>query len=75
MSRRRALMTDRERELIAKTEEADEDLRYQAISRVRRKIKEELSEDVQILEAHHEELLKELQEIVCEEIPDTLDDH
>ena len=52
MGRRRALMTDRERELIAGKTDGDEDLRYQ---------------DVSILEEHHQGLMEELEGVVCEE--------
>ncbi|WP_135667443.1 hypothetical protein [Halorhabdus rudnickae] len=62
---RRALLTDRERELIEGEERVDEDLRYQAISRVRRKIKDELTTDVEILRANHPDLYAELQDTVC----------
>jgi len=65
MGRRRALLTDRERELIA--DEDAEDPRYVAISRVRTKIQEELGEDVELLAEHHPKLLEELQEVVCQE--------
>lgn len=63
---RRALLTDRERELIEREEGSDDDLRYQAVSRVRRKIEEELTTDVELLEEHHPQLYEELQEVVCE---------
>jgi hypothetical protein len=63
---RRALLTDRERELIEGEEDADDDLRYQAISRVRRKINEELTTDVELLREHHPDLYDELREAVCE---------
>jgi len=63
---RRALMTDRERELIEREEDSDDDLRYQAVSRVRRKIENELSTDVELLEEHHPQLYEELREVVCE---------
>ena len=62
---RRALLTDRERELIEGEDKVDEDLRYQAISRVRRKIKDELTTDVEILRANHPELYEELKDAVC----------
>ena len=65
MARRRALLTDTERELLES--EAKSDRYYQAVSRVRRKISEELTEDVALLEEHHPELLAELEEVVCEE--------
>jgi hypothetical protein len=63
---RRALLTDRERELIEGGEDVDDDLRYQAVSRVRRKINEELTTDVELLSEHHPELYDELREAVCE---------
>ncbi|WP_224268018.1 hypothetical protein [Haloprofundus salinisoli] len=65
MARRRALLTNRERELIAETEKSDR--RYQAVSRVRRKISEELTEDVELLAEHHPDLLDELRDVVCDE--------
>jgi mRNA interferase RelE/StbE len=40
---------------------------YQAISRVRRRIHEEVVEEVALLREHHPELLEELQEVVCED--------
>jgi len=63
---RRALLTDRERELIEGEEDVDDDLRYQAVSRVRRKIDEELTTDVALLREHHPELYEELRDAVCE---------
>ncbi|WP_348609986.1 hypothetical protein [Halobaculum rarum] len=63
---RRALLTDRERELIEGGEDVDEDLRYQAISRVRRKINDELTTDVEVLRENHSELCEELRGVVCE---------
>lgn len=65
MARRRAMLTDTERELIEGDEKSDR--YYQAVSRVRRKINEELSEDVELLEEHHAELLEELQEVACKD--------
>ena len=63
---RRALLTSRERELIEGGESTDDDLRYQAVSRVRRKIEDELPTDVEILRDNHPQLYKELHEAVCE---------
>ena len=62
---RRALLTDRERELLEGEGSADDDLRYQAVSRVRRKMQDELTTDIQILRENHPDLHDELQEIVC----------
>ena len=66
MGRTRALMTKTDREQIADQEEVDENKRYQAISRVRGRIKEELPKDVAVLREHHPELYKELQDVVCD---------
>jgi len=65
MSTTRALLTETEREQIAN--EHGKDRRYQATSRVRRRIDEELSRDVTVLREHHPELLAELQEVVCDD--------
>lgn len=64
MARRRAILTDTERELLDADEKSDR--YYQAVSRIRRKINEELTEDVQLLEENHPDLLEELQEVVCD---------
>ena len=65
MSRRRALLTDRERELIA--DESNDNQRYVAISRVRNKIEDELPEDIELLREHHPKLLAELESVVCDD--------
>lgn len=63
MARTRALLTERDRELIAS--DSGENRRYQSISEVRSRINDELPRDVRILEEHHPELLRELREVVC----------
>jgi len=63
MAKSRALLTETEREQIA-GEHGDE-RKYQATSRVRRRIEEELTEDVEVLREHHPELLEELRDVVC----------
>lgn len=70
MARTRALMTKTDREQIANREEVDENKRYQAISRVRGRIQEELPQDVEILKQNHPELLEELRDVVCGEQPE-----
>ncbi|WP_224333811.1 hypothetical protein [Haloprofundus halobius] len=65
MAKSRALLTDTEREQI--TGEHGQDRKYQATSRVRRRIKEELTEDVELLAEHHPDLLDELRDVVCDE--------
>ena len=64
MARTRALLTERDRELLAEDEGGNR--RYQAISEIRSRISEELSTDVEVLEENHPELLEELREVVCE---------
>ena len=56
-------MTETEREQIA-GEHGDE-RKYQATSRVRRRIEEELTKDVEVLREHHPDLLEELRDVVC----------
>lgn len=64
MARTRALLTERDRELLADEEGGNR--RYQAISEIRSRINEELETDVEVLKENHPELLEELREVVCE---------
>lgn len=66
VARTRALMTETERSRIAEEVDVEDRKRYQAITEVRNRINEELTEDVKVLKKNHPELLKELQDIVCE---------
>ncbi|WP_323677591.1 hypothetical protein [Halorubellus sp. PRR65] len=65
MARTRALLTERDRELLA--EEDGGNRRYQAISEIRSRITEEMSTDIEVLEENHPQLLEELREVVCED--------
>ena len=67
MSRYSGLMTDRDREYIADEGDTSDSKRYQAISRVRTRINQELPADIEVLEEHHEGLLEELRDVVCED--------
>lgn len=58
-------MTDSERQRISGEANVDDNKKYQAISRVRNRINDELVRDVQVLEEHHPELLEELRDVVC----------
>lgn len=60
---RRALLTDSEREAISNPDSRENP--YVAVSRVRKKINEELSTDVEVLREHHPDLFDELREVVC----------
>lgn len=66
MAKSRGLITDTERKRIAQKVDIEDSKRYQAISRVRRRIKEELPQELELLAEHHPELLEELRETVCE---------
>ncbi|MUV60396.1 hypothetical protein [Halobacterium sp. CBA1126] len=63
MAKTRALLTDTEREQIAG--EHGDDRKYQAASRIRRRIDEELTTDVEVLQEQHPQLLEELRDVVC----------
>lgn len=62
---RRALLTEREREIVAGEADVSDSYRYQTVSRVRRRINEQLQEDLRAL-GDHGDLLEEFREIVCE---------
>ena len=59
----RALITETEREHLAG--EHGDRRKYEATSRIRSRIADELTEDVAVLEEHHPELLEELRDVVC----------
>ena len=61
----RALLTDREREILRGEADVSESYRYRVVSRVRKKIRR-LERDVELLEAHHETLHSELRVAICE---------
>jgi hypothetical protein len=63
MAKTRALLTDTEREQIAG--EHGDSRKYQAASRIRRRIEEELTTDVEVLRENHPDLYDELCEVVC----------
>ena len=60
----RALLTDREREILRGEADVSESYRYRVVSRVRKKI-QRLEGDAKLLEAYHETLHSELQRSVC----------
>jgi hypothetical protein len=65
MAKTRALLTETEREQIAG--EHGDTRKYQAVSRIRSRIGEELTTDVVLLREHHPDLYDELREAVCEQ--------
>lgn len=68
MTNGRALTTDRDRRHLARAGDADDSDHYQAVSRVRRRIRENIDEDVELLRENNPRLLEELRGIVCEPI-------
>lgn len=64
MARTRALMTPTERKAIAG--DGPDQRRYEAVSRVRSRVQDELTTDVELLAEHHPELLAEIREVVCD---------
>jgi len=65
MSNGRALLTDREREIVAGEADVDDPYRYQTISRVRQRFSR-LEGDLEAMEKHGE-LADEVREIICVE--------
>ena len=61
----RALLTDRQREWIEKTDSQADD-RYVAISEVRKRIHDELPRDLELLKENHTDLYNELLTVVDE---------
>lgn len=68
MARGRALLTPYERESIAG--ENGDQAKYEAVSRVRARIRDELTTDVELFDEHKPELLEELRQEVCEKESD-----
>jgi len=66
MSGRRALLTEREREIVSgEAGDISDEYRYQTISRVRNRL-QRLNRDIEALEAHGA-LAEELRDVVCED--------
>lgn len=62
---RRALLTEREREIVAGEADVTDEYRYQTISRIRSRL-ENLDDDLEAMEKHGQ-LAEELRERVCED--------
>jgi len=65
MSDRRALLTEREKEILSGEANVRQQYQYETASRIRKRI-ERLEEDTEFLAENREDLLKELQERICE---------
>lgn len=64
MADRRALLTDREREIVAGEADVTNDYQYQTVSRIRQRFRR-LEDDMEAL-GKHGELLEDLRAVVCE---------
>jgi len=60
-------MTETEREYLLNKGETEESRYYQAVSRIRSRVDDELAQDVAILRENHPRLYEELREVVCDE--------
>lgn len=61
----RAILTAREKEILRGEADVSEKYYYRVVTRVRDKI-EQLGEDLEILDEHHDTLGDELRQTVCE---------
>jgi hypothetical protein len=66
MAKRRALLTEAEREILAGERDVKDNYRYSVESRVRTRIRDELPGDVETLREHYPEIFEAIQEVVCE---------
>ncbi|ELZ20819.1 hypothetical protein C475_19508 [Halosimplex carlsbadense 2-9-1] len=62
----RAILTDREKEIIRGEADVSDKYYYRVITRVRQKI-EQLEEDLQVLDDNHDSLGDEMREVVCDD--------
>lgn len=60
----RGLLTEREREILRGEADVSDNYRYRVVSRIRTKI-DNVDDDVEILAENRQDLLEELQQIVC----------
>jgi hypothetical protein len=66
MADRRALLTEREREIVSgEADDITDEYRYQTVSRIRSRL-QRLDDDLEALEAHGD-LAGELRDIVCDD--------
>ena len=65
MTDSRALLTDREREILAGNADVSDNYRYKVESVARQRIRQ-IEEDVTVLREHYPEIFAELHTIVCD---------
>lgn len=66
----RALLTEREREIISGDADVTDNYRYKVQSIVRNRVRKHLSDDVEFLEEHFPEVYEMVVEDVCQGDPD-----
>ena len=62
----RALLTEREREIISEEADVSDNYRYKVQSIVRNRVRKHLSEDMDTLEEHFPEVFEMVHEEVCD---------
>ena len=63
----RALLTDREKEIISGEADVSDNYRYKTESIVRNRIKKHLSEDIEFLNEHFPEVYESAMKSICDE--------
>lgn len=66
----RALLTDREKEIISGDADVSDNYRYKVESVVRNRIRKRLGDDIEFLEEHFPEVHEVVVEITCQEETD-----
>lgn len=67
VARTRGLLTENDRKVLA-GEKGDENRQRNVIWEVENRIRDEVEKDVEVLAKHHPDLLKELREVVCDDL-------
>lgn len=62
----RAILTDREKEILRGDADVTEKYYYRVVTRVRQKV-EQLEEDLEILDENHDTLGDEMRDVVCDD--------
>ena len=65
----RALLTEREQEILSGDADVSEKYYYRVVTRVRKKV-ERVERDLEVLDEHHDTLGDELRDVVCSEHAD-----
>lgn len=63
----RALITEREREILSGEADVSDNYKYKVQSTVRNRIRKRFAKDVAFLEAHFPEVYEEIVQVVCDD--------